>query len=124
MLPPSQTSGLDCAIAEAIARHLQINTCLEDFRQISAKELAIVIGHLMQTYTRWTSGEQGQVAECSRYFANLCFRLSIPVVEAAYGLFIIRDRVLASENEKGPGESYPRLAEFFNAVTLDLLLRC
>jgi len=126
MLPLLQTSVLDCTIAEAIAHELRTNACLGDFAQVSLMELAGVIDRLMQTYTRWTSGDQGQVAECSRYFANLCFRLSIPLVEAAYALFLIRDGLLAtisSENQKGPRERYPRLTEFFNVVTLDLLVR-
>jgi len=127
MLPPLETSVLDGMIAESIARELQANACLKDFTHVTSMELAGVIDRLMQTYTRWTSGDQGQVAECSRYFANLCFRLSIPMVEAAYALFLIRDGLLAtssSENEKGPSERYPRLTEFFNVVTLDLLVRC
>jgi hypothetical protein len=127
MPPALQTSALDCTIAEAIARELQTNACLKDFTHVTSMELAGVIDRLMQTYARWTSGDQGQVAECSRYFANLCFRLSIPMVEAAYALFLIRDGLLAtisSENEKGRGARYPQLTEFFNVVTLDLLVRC
>jgi len=126
MLPPLQTSVFECTIAEAIARHLQIDTCLEDFRQISLRELAGVIDHLVQVYTRWTAGDEGQVVECSRYFANLCFRLSIPMVEAAYALFLIRDELLAnfaSENDEARSKANRRLTEFFSRVSLDLLER-
>src|SRR5260370_28957108 len=107
MLPPLQTSVLDCTIAEAIAHELQVNACLKHFTHVTLLELAGIVDRLMQTYTQWTSGDQGQVEECSRYFANLCFRLSIPMVEAAYALFLISDGLLAtisSENEKGPSE--------------------
>ena len=127
MLPLLQTSVLDFAIAEDIARQLQMNVCLENFRQISSRELAGVIDHLVEVYTRWTAGGQGQVAECSRYFANLCVRLSIPMVEAAYGLFLIRDGLVAgvsAGNEEGRGKVFPQLTEFFNLVTLDLLEQC
>ena len=121
MLP--QTSVLDCTIEEVIARELQVSTGLTDFRQISSRELAGVIDRLVQLYTRWSAGDQGQVAECSRYFANVCFRLSVPMVQAAYALFLIRDGLLATtstENEKVRSKVYPRLSEFFNMVTLDI----
>jgi hypothetical protein len=127
MLPPMQTPVLDWTTAEAIARRLRMSAFLKDFRQISAKELSGVIDHLVELYIRWTAGDQSQVAECSRYFANVCFRLSVPMVEAAYGLFLIRDELpatISAENEMGRGEPYPRLTEFFNLVILDLLEEC
>src|SRR5580704_3192791 len=124
---PLGTSIFDSTPAEAIACELQVNASLENFRRISSLELAGVIDRLVQTYTRWTAVDQGQAAEYSHYFANLCFRLSIPMVEAAYALFFIRDGLLAaiySENDKGCSERYLRLTEFLNVVTLDLLERC
>ena len=127
MLAPLQTSVLDCTIAEAIARQLLCHGYLEDFKQITSRELAGFTDRLMETYNCWTAGDQGQVAECSRYIANLSFRLSIPMVEAAYALFLIRDGLLAtisSENEHEHENLDLRLTEFFNVVTLDLLARC
>ena len=123
MLPSSQTSALDCVIAEAIARQLQTNPSLGDFKNISSMELVGVIDDLVRAYTKWAAGNQSQVAEYSSYFANLCFRLSIPMVEAAYALFLIRDE-LTAEGEKPRSKVYPRLTDFFNLVTLDLLERC
>jgi hypothetical protein len=127
MLAQLQTSVLDSTLREAIARELQATASLENFRRISSAELAGVLDRLMQTYTRWTTGNDGQVVDCSRYFANLCFRLSIPMVEAAYALFLIRDGLLATisaENDHERDNGYLRLTEFFNVVTLDLLVRC
>jgi hypothetical protein len=55
---------------------------------------------------------------------NICFALSIPLAETAYGLYVLRDGVTALLSSDGKNsETIRRVNSFFETLVRDLLRR-
>src|SRR5579862_1026600 len=80
-------------LADFLAHQLASNRYLDRFRQISEPELSGITSRILEDYAAWAQGEQQRLLDCRDFLANSCFMLSIPVVEAAYALYVLRDEL-------------------------------
>lgn len=126
VLFPSPTIENHAQVTEALANQLARNRYLGTLRNASASELAGIIDHVLEEYARWTDGKEDELAACGDSLANTCFALSVPVVEAAYALYAIRDGLLdvtASGGGTGKNDSCRRVRRFFDLLVLQLMRR-
>lgn len=110
------------ALAEQLAR----NRYVGQLRTVSTFELRAMIDGLLDHYGKWSGGEEYELAACLDYLENICLALSIPLVEAAYALYVLRDGIAAmissgAESEKS--ETIRQMNRFFEALVRDLLRR-
>lgn len=113
-------------IAEALAHELARNQYVERFRAISMSELRAMLDRLLDHYANWCEGDEQEAVRCLDFLENTCFYHSIPLVEAAYALYVIRDGMMAAISrgqEAGKSESIQQVARFFELLVRDLLRR-
>jgi hypothetical protein len=66
------------------------------------------------------------LAVCLDFLENICLALSIPLAEAAYALYVVRDGIVAmisSGTENEESGTIPQVNRFFEALVRDLLRR-
>ena len=113
------------AIAAAtLAEQLARNRYLRHFRTVSASELRAMVDRILDRYVKWSGGDEYELVACLDILQNICFALSIPLAEAAYALYVLRDGILSilssgAEHEKS--ETIPQVNRFFEALVRDLL---
>ena len=98
---------------------------------MSAFELRAVVDRILQHYGKWSGGDEYELVACVDFLENICFASSIPIAEAAYGLYVLRDGILAilcpaAENEKSETIRLVnkfQVNKFFEALVRDLRRR-
>ncbi len=85
-----------------------------------------MMDRLLNHYAKWCEGEEQEENRCVQFLESTCFALSIPLVEAAYALYVVRDgimEVLCAGEESGKSESIQQVTRFFDLLVRDLLRR-
>ena len=86
------------------------------FGKIEKGELEDLIRSILTSLQRYLEGDDAEFDHCFEQVGNACFQLSIPLLETAFCLFILKDKVvelLGQEND--------RAAKFFDRLVLELL---
>ena len=129
---PTQTpTGLfveNRALAAAtLAAELTRNRYVGRFRTVSTFELRAMIERILDSYDKWSGGEEQELAACLDFLENMCFAWSIPLAETAYALYVLRDgtaAMLSSGHEHNEdSETIQQMNQFFEALVRDLLRR-
>jgi hypothetical protein len=97
---------------------------MEVLRKISDAELQGLAGYIVTSLSDYLDGDDEQVMACFDFIGNTCFQLSVPLLETAYALYILRDevaRVFAAD--QAPAEQTERANKFFDRLVLELLRR-
>ena len=129
MLTHSRIYTLDekrAKVTKALAGQLAQNRHLENLRKVGIPELAGMIDCLLDDYGKWSDGEEKALPACYERFENVCFALSIPLLEAAYALYVLRDGLLelaSSGRVAMEDEARERVAKFFDLMVVELLRR-
>jgi hypothetical protein len=113
-------------ISAALAAQLAGNRYVGQFRTVSASELRAMIDRILDYYGHWADGDERELTACLDFVENICFALSIPLVETAYGLYVLRDGVSALLSSGAGGENSETIRKvnsFFEALVRDLLRR-
>ena len=116
-MPETQTVEETTQVAKAIAHRLAYDRYLDLLREISELELSGIIGRILEEYAVWRQGQRDKLLSCRDFLANICFRLSIPIVEMAYALYVLRDEVVAH------GGLPEDTNQFFDRLALELMRR-
>ena len=127
----TQASGLftenRAKVAATLAEQLSRNRHVGQLRTVSAFELKGMIDRILDHYAKWNAGgDEYELAACLDFLENICFGVSIPLAEAAYALYVLRDGIigiLSSGAEDEKGETILQVNRFFDALVLDLLRR-
>ena len=114
------------SVAAPLAEQLAQNRYVGQLRTVSTFELSAMIDRILDHYSRWSAGDESELTACLDFLENICFALSIPLAEAAYALYVLRDGISASpafavENEKK--ETTRQVNTFFEALVRGLLRR-
>ena len=83
-----------------------------------------MLDRLLVHYSKWCEGDEQEESRCVEFLENTCFALSIPIVEAAYAMYVVRDGITAyisSGDDCGRNESTPQVSQFFDVLVRDLL---
>jgi len=107
-----------------LANQLARNRYLDKLRDVSFPELTGIVEHVMESFHRWDAGDIGELASCCNFISNACLALSIPLVEVAYALYVLRDGLVASLSSSGEHESgcsSRQASKFFDQLVLRLL---
>jgi hypothetical protein len=102
------------------------NRYVGQLRTVSPFELRAMIDRILDHFGKWTSGDERELATCLDFVENICFALSIPLAETAYGLYVLRDgisAILLSGGDDENGETIRKVNSFFEALVRDLLRR-
>jgi hypothetical protein len=113
-------------VLATLSEQLKRNRYVGQFRTVEAFELRAIIDRILDHLSKWSGGDEYELAACRDFLGNICFALSIPLVEMAYALYVLRDGILAilspdADNEKGG--TIRQVNEFLEALVLDLLRR-
>lgn len=108
-----------------LAQQLIQNRYLDSLRNVGTIKIAGVIDHILEYYTLWADGHrEEELACCCDFLANICSTMSIPVVEAAYALYALRDGLqdsIAGECRTGNNEAHEKVAKFFDLLVVQLM---
>ena len=97
---------------------------LEGLRKISNSELQGLVRYTLTSLSDCLEGDEEEVGRCFDFMGNTCGRLSIPILEASYALYILRDRVIeVFASDRAPEEVKTRASGFFDRLVLELLRR-
>jgi hypothetical protein len=113
-------------VTAALAAQLAGNRYVGQFRTVSASELRAMIDRLLDYYDKWAVGDERELAACLDFIENVCFVLSIPLAETAYGLHVLRDGISAILNQGAENESSETIRQvnsFFDLLVRHLLRR-
>ena len=113
-------------VAAALAEQVAQNRYVGELRTVSTSELEAMIDRILDDYSNWSEGDEQRLKECLDYVQNICFSLTIPLAEAAYALYVLRDgigAVLSAEVDNDNTEANRRLNRFFEVLVRDLLRR-
>jgi len=104
-------------LSDSLADQLMANRYLGRFREISVTEVSGIISRILDDHSAWAEGHPDKLLDCRDFLANVCLTLSIPVVETAYALYVLRDELLAQRGS-------PRdVSTFFERLVLELMRR-
>jgi len=127
---PSDTlthGGDHAPVADALANHLARNRYIGTFREISFPELTGIVDHVLKAYAAWNDGQERELTACRDFLSNVCYVMSIPITEAAYALYVVRDGLLAiisSGHDPEKHESSGQVAKFFDRLVVELMRGC
>ena len=113
-------------VTATLAEQLAQNRYIEQLRAVSKSELSAMIDRILDQYGQWSGGDEHALADCLDLVGNMCFALSIPLAEAAYGLYALRDGIQAMISAGATGEksdTLKRVNSFFEALVRGLLRR-
>jgi hypothetical protein len=97
---------------------------LEALRKLSDPEFQGLAGYILTSLNNFIDGDEPEVSGCQDFIGNTCFQLSIPLLEAAYALYLLRDQVANVLTANGvAGELLNRTNQFFDSLVLELLRR-
>ena len=85
-----------------------------------------MIDRILDYFAMWSAGDEPQLSGCLDFIENLCFALMIPLAEAAYALYVLRDGIaatLSAESHDDNTETIQQLNRFFDVLVRDLLRR-
>jgi len=128
VLTSSSTSALldeqrDHLVA-GFSRKMRSDPYLEVFQRIGIAELEELIRSILTGLSAYIDGDDGQIQRSYDLVGNTCFQLSIPLLEASYALFLLRDKVVAllvsGQNEDNVDEC-TRATRFFDQLVLEML---
>ncbi len=120
----SQLAERPVEFPATLARQLARNGYLDKLRGVSLSELTGIVEQVMESFHRWDAGDTGEPGSCCNFISNACLALSIPLVEVAYALYVLRDglvEVLSSSKENEAGRSCGQATKFFDQLVLRLL---
>ena len=121
-LPDEQRDRL----ADSFSRKVLADPYVEVFHKIAKYELEDLIRSILIDLNHYLEGNDAAFDQCFEFVGNTCFQLSIPLLETAYCLFLLRDWVvelLPYGQEDGAGQEAHRAARFFDRLVLELLRR-
>lgn len=97
---------------------------MDVLRKICEAELEGIAGYLVTSLIDYLEGDDTQVPSCFNFVGNTCFQLSVPLLETAYALYILRDQIaLVFATDHAPAEVIDRANKFFDRLVLELLRR-
>src|SRR5271157_1571864 len=82
-------------VTAALAQQLAQNRYVAHFGKMSESELRAMIDSILENYSEWSGGDEHELAACLDSLENMCFVLSVPIAEAAYALYVLRDGITA-----------------------------
>ena len=121
-LPDEQRERL----VDSFSRKVLADPYIEIFQKIAKDELEDLIRSILISLNRHLEGDRAAFDRCFEFVGNTCFQLSVPLLETAYCLFLLRDWVvelLPCEQEADTGQEGHRAARFFDRLVLELLRR-
>ena len=124
LLSNSANDQVRHSIAGAVASRLERDQYLRELRGVTRPEIAAITERVVDAFAAWDDGQDSEVAACADYIAERCSARAIPLLEAAYAMYAIRDGLLAiaaSESARCQGKDCRRLMQFFDALVLALL---
>ena len=113
-------------MAASLASQLARNRYVGRFGTVNRPELMGIIECILDHYSKWSEGEQGELAACLDFVENFCFALSIPLAETAYALYVLRDGIVSSlsdAHEANNSEAIRQVSIFFDRLVVELLRR-
>ena len=113
-------------LVAGFSRKMRNDPYLEVFQKIARTELEQLIRTILIRLSAYINGDDGEVQRSYDAVGNACFQLSIPLLEAAYALFLLRDKIVAllvaGQSEDNVDEC-TRAARFFDTLVLEMLRR-
>jgi hypothetical protein len=109
-----------------LAIQLAQNRYVGQLRTVSVFELEAMIDRILDHYSKWSNGEEHELAVCVDSLETICFALSVPIAEAAYALYVLRDGIVSSVQDGSQDEKTETIRQvdrFFDALVRDLLRR-
>ena len=98
------------------------NSDLGALRQTDAQELRDVVQNIVTSLSDYLEGDEGEVLKCFDLVGATCVRLSIPLIETVYALYLLRDLVGESIALGGGPEGVKvRANKFFDRLVFELL---
>jgi hypothetical protein len=92
-------------------------------RQTNAQELRGLVRNIVTSLSDYLEGDEGEVTKCFDLVGDTCFRLSIPLIETVYALYLLRDLIgepIALDG--GPeGVKKVRANKFFDRLVFEML---
>ena len=92
------------------------------FRKLDMPTLTGILESLFAHLENYLGGQDDAIAKCRDFIANTCFRLSIPLLETTYVLYLISEVVGDQFVNRDPEQS-ARTTKFFDVLVLELLER-
>ena len=102
---------------QTILHDSQIN----DFRRIGERNQRLLVEAIARSLDLYLAGNEREIVKCCDALANRCFQLSVPLLETAYILYLLRDVMAAEAVSNRATEA--RINKFFDALVLELLQR-
>ena len=122
VLPEEQRERL----VDRFSRKVLKDPYLEVFHKIGKGALEDLVRSILISLNRYLEGDDAAFERCFEFVGNSCFQLSVPLLETAYCLFLLRDRsveLLGSDRDRDTGQESERAAKFFDRLVLELLRR-
>ena len=111
------------ALISDYARQILNDPHLEGLRKINHSELQGFAERVLVTLRDYLEGDDGGLERCLDFLGDACFQLSIPLLETAYALYILRDRIANRLAAEEIPEEAGRANQFFDRLVLALLNR-
>ena len=113
-------------VTAKLAGQLARNRFVGRLQTVSASELSGMVARILDYFAMWCGGDERQLSRCLDYLEDFCFVSTIPLVEACYALYILRDGItarLAEAAESENSETIQQVNKFFEMLVRDLLRR-
>ena len=111
-------------LVASFSRDMLKDPYVEVFRRISYDELEKLLRSIVMSLSAYLDGNDGEFNRCFELVGNTCFQLSVPLLETAYALFLLREKTvdfLASGQDHDSASESDRAAKFFDRLVLELL---
>ena len=113
-------------LVAGFSRKMRNDPYLEVFQRIGIADLEELIRSILTGLSAYIDGDDGEIQRSYNLVGNTCFQLSIPLLEASYALFLLRDKIVAllvsGQNEDNVDEC-TRATSFFDQLVLEMLRR-
>jgi hypothetical protein len=91
-------------------------------RQTNAQELRGLVQNVVTSLSDYLEGDEGEVMKCFGLVGDTCFRLSIPLIETVYVLYLLRNLIGEAIARDGSPEGVKvRANRFFDRLVFELL---
>ena len=111
-------------VSAALASQLVRNRYLGRLRDVSLPDLTAIVDRVVKSFVQWSSDQSKGLVSCCNFIGNASCERSIPVVETAYALYVVRDgllAILASGDSGARGEGCRKATTFFDLLVVRLL---
>lgn len=125
-MPVSEmTQALDGqGLGSALTTSIRLDRNLSRIHDLNESELGELNADVLTHLGRWINGKERDVKPCSTSVSQFCAAHSVPQLESAYYVYLVREGVtdfLRQQDFDGTGDLESRASKFFDKLVCEVL---